>query len=259
MQERFADKTTPRQLPNAADFHDYLEAQELLIGEAEVCAGPPAMIMEAFDAMVGGQGVAREAPAEDCARLEIAWEQHDRFTDHAAYLWNDLVMYVLQASQFTPELADSRLPPAMQDRLNDYLKQRGAELLAGQTGLVVAIARGAQGYFDPAAAVWPKELAGPLVPSPSQQPDTLAAAALAWLSEVAGADMQTYAPMVASTLQTQLARYDLYEATVLAGLNQHLNCLLDALGLGRSGCVLTTSALSHVCGRTLRDWADSSW
>jgi len=259
MRERFADETTPTHLPDAAGFYDYLEAQELLIGEAEVCSGSAAMIMEAYDAMTGGHAVAQEALPPDCTRLEIAWEQYDLFTDHAANVWNDLVMYVLQASQFSPELADPRLPPDVQVRLNDYLKRRGARLLAGQTGLVVDIARGAQDDFDPPAAVWPTELPGPLVPSPSLQPGNLAATVLAWLIDVAGADMQSYAPVVASALETQLAPYDLYEANVLAGLNQHLSCLMHALGLGRPSAALTASALSHVCGRTLRDWADSSW
>ena len=60
-------------------------------------------------------------------------------------------------------------------------------------------------------------------------------------------------------LQARLAPYDLYEATLLAGLNQHLSCLMDALGLGRPSAALTASALSHVCGLTLRDWGDTSW
>jgi hypothetical protein len=44
----------------------------------------------------------------------------------------------------------------------------------------------------------------------------------------------------------------------LDGLNQHLGCLMDALGLGRPSGPLTASALSHVCGRTLRDWGNTS-
>jgi hypothetical protein len=96
------------------------------------------------------------------------------------------------------------------------------------------------------------------LPPQTPEPVSLATTVLAWLSEVAGADMQTYAPVVASSLQTQLAPYDLYEANVLAGLNQHLGCLMDALGLGQSGAPITASALSHVCGRTLRNWGDSS-
>jgi hypothetical protein len=80
-----------------------------------------------------------------------------------------------------------------------------------------------------------------------------------WLGEVAGDDMQTYAPVVASALESQLAAYDLYEATVLAELNRHISGLMQALGLGRPPTALTASALSHVCGRTLRDWGDASW
>jgi hypothetical protein len=259
MQERFADKTTPEQLPNAAKFHDYLEAQEVLIGEAEVCAGPPAMIMEAFDAIVGGQEVAQEALTGDCARLEIAWEEHDRFTDHAAYVWNDLVMYVIESAQFCPELADPRLPADVQDRLNACLKQRGAQLLAEQSGLVVDLARGAQQFIDCPSSPLPTEPSGPQLATPSLEPGSLAATVLAWLSDVAGADMDAHAPVVASALQAQLGPYEIYEATVLAGLNQHLSGLMDALGLGRPRETLTASALSHVCGRTLRDWGDTSW
>jgi hypothetical protein len=258
MQQRFAGKTTPKQLPTAAEFHDYLEAQGLLIGEAEVCAGPPAMIMDAFDAMVGGPEVAREALPADCARLEIAWERHDLFTDHAAYLWNDLVMYVIEAGQFWPELADPRLPADVQERLNVRLKQHGAQLLAGQSGLVVDLARGAQQFIHCPPTPLPKEPRGLQSATLSLEPGSLAAAVLAWLSDVAGADVHAHARVVASALQAQLAPYEVYEATVLAGLNQHLNCLMDALGLGRPRDTLTPSALSHVCGRTLRDWGDPS-
>jgi hypothetical protein len=258
MQERFLDETTAKHLPDAAGFHDYLEAHELLIGEAEVCSGSAAMIMQAYDAMTGRHAVAQESLPPDCANLEIAWQQHDLFTDHAANLWNDLVMYVIQSSQFCPELADPRLTPTVRDRLNNCLKGREGELLAGQRGLVVDIARAAQDYFDPAELL-PAEPPGPPSPSTSLQPGSLAATVLAWLSDVAGADVHTNAAVVASELQAQLAPYDLYEATVLAGLNQHLSCLMDALGLGQPGGALTATALSHVCGRTLRDWGDTSW
>jgi len=259
MQERFADQTTPRHLPDAAGFHDYLEANELLIGEAEVCSGSAAMIMEAYNAMIGRHAVAQEALPPDCTSLAIDWEQHDLFTDHAANLWNDLVMYVIQSSQFCPELADPRLPPTVRDRLNDHLKRRGAQLLAGQRGLVVDIARGAQDYFDPPAAVLPAEPPVPPLASPSLPSGSLASTVLAWLSDVAGTDLQTYELVVATDFQAQLAPYDLYETTVLAGLNERLICLMDALGLGRPSGTLTASALSQVCGRTLRDWDDTSW
>jgi hypothetical protein len=253
MRERFGDETTPTQLPDAAGFYAYLEEQELLIGEAEVCSGSAAMIMQAYNAMIGRNGVALEAPPPDCARLEVDWEQFDLFTHHAANLWNDLVLYVIQASQFCPELADPRLPPDVQDRLNGFLKQRGTQLLAEQRGLVVDIARivGAAYRAAPSGPAQPPSLTLPV--------ESLAAIVQAWLKAVAAPDMQKYESLVASALQSQLAPYDLYEATILAGLNQHVSCLMDALGLDRPGTALTASALSHVCGRTLRDWGDTSW
>jgi hypothetical protein len=162
---------------------------------------------------------------------------------------------VIQAPRFCPELADPRLPPDVQDRLNACLKRRADELLAGQKGLVVDISRAAQEAFGrPAAAGTP----GPLSPSPGLPPGSLAAAVLAWLGDVAAADLQTYAPVVAEALQAQLGPYDQYEATVLAGLNRHLNGLMQALGLDGPGAALTAPALSHVCGRTLRDWGATS-
>jgi hypothetical protein len=191
--------------------------------------------------------------------LEIAWEQHDLFTDHTANMWNELVMYVIDSARYCPKLADPRLPPDVQDRLNACLKQRGTQLLAGQSGLVVDIARGAQQYIESQSAALPTTPPRPCSPSPDSQPVGLAATVLAWLSDAASADMQVYAPVVASAFQAQLSAYDHYEATVLAGLNQHLNCLMEALGLGRPGAALTASALSHVCGRTLRDWGATSW
>ena len=69
--------------------------------------------------------------------------------------------------------------------------------------------------------------------TPSVEPGSLAATVLAWLSDVAGADVHAHAPVVASALQAQLAPYEIYEATVLAGINQHLGCLMDALGLAQ--------------------------
>jgi hypothetical protein len=259
MQERFGDMAAAAHLPDSAEFYADLEAHELLIGEAEVCPGSPAMIMEAYDAMTGRHVVGHEALPADCISLEIDWEQFDVFTHHAANVWNELVLYVIQASQFCPELADSGLPANVRHRLNGCLKRRGAELLAGQKGLVVDVARAAQDYCSRPVATSLPEPRGPRFPSPSLPAGSLAATVLAWLSDVAAADMQTYAQVVASALAAQLSPYDLYEATVLAGLNEHLNCVMDALGLGRPGAALTASALSHVCARTLRDWGAASW
>jgi hypothetical protein len=256
LRERFGDETAPARLPDAAGFHAGLEEQELLIGEAEVCSGSAAQIMQAYDAMTGGRAVAQEALPPTCAALEVEWEEFDDFTHHAAYVWSDLTLYVMRASQFCPELADPQLPPEVQHRLNECLKRRGAQLLAGQKGLVVDIARAAQDSCGRIAA-WRSQ--PPVPTSPGHQPGSLAAVVLAWLSENAAAEMRTCAPVVAGALQSQLAAYDIYEATVLADLNEHLSCLMRALGLGPPGAPVTASALSHVCGRTLRDWGDVAW
>jgi hypothetical protein len=254
MRERFAGDASPPRLPDSARFYAWIEEQELLIGEAEVCSGSAAMIMQAYDTMTGRHEVAPEALPPRCTGLEIAWEQFDAFTHHAANIWGELVLYVLRAAQFDPELTDPQLPPAVRDRLNGHLKRRGAQLAAGQAGLVVGLARGAQEFCGRPAA-WRPE---PLVTSPDPRPGSLAATVVTWLGEVAGDDMQTYAPVVASALESQLAAYDLYEATVLAELNRHVSGVMQALGLGRPSAALTASALSHVCGRTLRDWGDAS-
>jgi hypothetical protein len=168
-------------------------------------------------------------------------------------------MYLIDTAEFCPELADPRLPADVQDRLNACLRQRASQLLAGQSGLVVNLARGAQQLLDSPSAALPREPLGTQLPTPILEPGSLAMTVLAWLNGVAEADMQGHAPVVASALLGQLAPYDLYEAKVLAGLNQHLSCLIEALGLGRPTDALTPSALSHVCGRTLRDWGDPSW
>jgi hypothetical protein len=258
MQERFAPEAAPSGLPNAEVFYAYLEDHELLIGEAEVCSGPPAMIMQAYDAMLGNRPVAAEALPPDCRRLEIAWDQFDVFTHHAANLWNDLVMYVVQSARFIPELADPRLPADVQARLNSHLKVRGAELLAGQVGQVVNIARSVQSYFGCLDHDGLSESAEPMVPSPIHPQGGVAATVVSWLHKVAEADMQTYGQVVASILEHQLAPYEAHEAAVLSRLNQQMNCLMPALGFNRPSTALTPSALSQVCGRTLRDWGAAS-
>jgi hypothetical protein len=256
--ERFAGESTPTDLPDAAGFYAYLEENELLIGEAEVCAGSPAMILEAYDAIVGRRGVSQEDLPPPCTGLDIDWDQFDLFTYSAATMWRDLAMYAIRMPQFCPKLVDSRLPSELQDRLNALLERRGTKLLKGQTGLVVDIARVVQEYTGPADDSLPEEAAEPPTPSPAHQPPSLAAIVLAWLSCVAPEDMRIYAPVVGNNLQARLAPYDTYEAAVLDALNQRISRLMRALGL-RQTSALTASALSHVFGRTLRDWGCTSW
>jgi hypothetical protein len=158
VQERFVDDAAPAPLPDAAGFYARLEEQELLIGEAEVCSGSAAMIMQAYDGMTGGRAVTLEELPPPCAGPEVVWEQFDVFAHHAANVWSELTPYVIRAAQFCPEFTDPQLPPEVRHRLNDDLKRRGSQLLAEQRGLVVDVTRAAQDYCGRPAAwrpCWP--------------------------------------------------------------------------------------------------------
>ena len=250
--DQFTDATAPTELPDAAGFLAYLEENKLLIGEAEVCSGSHAMITQAYEAILGGNEVAEGALPSSCVSLEIAWEQFDTYTENADSIWRDLVIYAVRMQEFVPQLAEPRLPSDAQERLNALLKQRGVEILAGQKGLVVDIARAALGSGGEPVAL-PQELPGAPVASRVPEQDGLFDTVFAWLRDAAGADIEAHGPVVAEALQAQLAIYDLYEAEVLAGLNQHLNSIMQALGLELED-PLPPSVLSHLCGRTLRDW-----
>jgi hypothetical protein len=258
MQERFGGQAEPARLPDAAAFHAHLEERELLIGEAEVCAGSPAMIMEAYDAMVSRRAVAADALPRDCTELAIAWDNFDLFTHHASDIWNDLVLFVIKTPQFCPQLTDARLRPDLRNRLNAILKQRADQLLAEQNGLVVDIARAAAEYCGDGGQAW--RCKAPVFREALSQPkpDGLATIILQWLSDAAAADVQACPQCIADDLRSQLTPYDAYEASVLDGLNQHLRGMMGVLGWEPPGTALTAQALSQVCGRTLRDWGEPS-
>jgi hypothetical protein len=254
LRERFAAEASETPLPDAAGFYAYLEASELLIGDAEVCSGTPAMIMQAYDAIIGERSIALETLPPVCTRFEIAWDRFDDFTEHAAAIWRDLMLYAIETPRFCPRLSDPNLPPDLQRRLNARLEGRAKQILAAQTGLVVEIARTvAQGAelpsHNPIEAPSP-----PFEPAARQRSRGLAAVVIAWLGEAASSEMRLYEQDIARALEAQLARYDDYEASVLDELNRHVSALLAALGLDQRAAVLTGSALSLVCGRTLTDW-----
>jgi len=261
LQERFAEETTLTPLPNAAGFYQYLEQSELLIGEAEVCAGSPAMILQAYDAVVGRRSVRREDLPPACDSLDIEWDQFDVFADSAATIWRDLVVYAIRTPQFCPHIADPRLPSDIQDRLNALLERRATELLEAQSGLVVDLARIALGSVGPADPIAPPEppvsrVERKAVAQTATAGRTLAATVLSWLQRVAEEDMRNNQPVVADAVESQLAAYDTFEAAVLDELNRNLTRVMQSLGLG-SPRELTASALSQVYGRTLRDWDDA--
>jgi hypothetical protein len=249
--DRFSGET-PTDLPDAAGFLEYLENNDLLIGEAEVCSGTPAMILQAYDAILSGPPVAPEALPSPCESLQIAWDQFDEFTKHAIDIWREAAMYAIRMPEFLPEISHPRVPRDVQARLNTLLRQHGNELLQQQTGLMIEIARTVQTLAGAPADEPPR--APPSTHAlPVPKPGSLAATVLAWLSAAAGADVEAHAPEVASALRARLDPYDCYEASVLAELNRHLSGLMNSLDLD-PGAPSGPAALSRLCGRTLRDW-----
>jgi hypothetical protein len=232
-------------LPDAAGFLAYAEESGLLIGEAEVCAAPAAMIVQGYDAMTGRLPVPETLPAE-VEGLGVAWADHDAFTHHVTGLWDGLVQYLVGQDRLRPVLADHRLPSDLRDRLNARLEARWAGLLAGQKGVPAELAHGA--------------LAFGIVPAPSEAAttsDELASAVLAWLRRED--DLRGFDEVVAEELRTRLGPYDALESATLAGLNEDLAGVMRALGRDPPGEALGPEALSRLCGRTLRDWGSTEW
>jgi hypothetical protein len=251
LEDQFDDETTPTELPDASGFYSYLEHHELLIGEAEVCSGSPAMIIQAYEAMLQGQEFPEHDLPPSCTGLEIDWERFDAFADNAASLWRELAIFAMRMPEFLPRLADPRIPPDIEQRLNARLAERGSELLAGQTGLLIQIARGLQG---PPSAPPP---ALPVEPIAVPEPGSVAASVLEWLTATSETDFRRFTPIVAADLQAQLGAYDSYEGALVDALNQRLAALLLSLGF-EPQTPLTAAVLPGIYGRTLREWSESS-
>ena len=138
------------------------------------------MILQAYDAIIGRRSVSQEDLPPPCASLDIDWDKFDVFTYSAATMWRDLAIYATRMPDFCPKLADSRLPAEVQDRLNALLERRGSELLKGQTGLVVEVARVVREYAGPADDALPEEPSAPTAPLSDPRPGSLASIVLAW-------------------------------------------------------------------------------
>jgi hypothetical protein len=248
MGERYVKDAAPTELPDADGFLAYVEETELLIGDTEVCAGSPSMIIQAYEAIVGGRATGIEQPPDSYATLEIDWNEFDTFAEHAGELWRELVVYALRTWAFVPQLSDTRLPSDIQERLNERLRGHATQLLAQQTGLLTDIAREVQSHLE-----IPTPEPNPIDPG---EPGYLSTVILKWLHAVCETDVRQYAAIVAEALRGQLGSYELYEEQVLGSLNQHLDRMQHALDF-ETAAPLTAVALSRVYGRTLRDWCET--
>ena len=242
--ERFSDENMPAELPDAAGFLEYLEESGLLIGEAEVCSCPPAMILQSYEAILGEQIVSGESLPEPCAGLGIDWDAFDVFAHHAGEMYRDLVMFALRMPAFLPDLDDTSLSPDARQRLSAALTRHGERLLEAQQGMVVELARSVQAAMGPPA---------PAPPRRTTEPSPLAATVTEWLRDVEPAEMELHAPAVAAALESRLGAYEEFEADLLTNLNRDLNAAMRALGF-ETGAPLTRVALTGLCGRTLGDW-----
>ncbi len=247
--ERFAEDDVPAELPDSAGFLEYLEAAELLIGEAEVCSCPPEMILQSYKAMTRGKASV-SAPQID--GLSIDWDLFDDFAESAGDMWRELVMFAIRTPALIPQLDGAVLPDVVKERLNALLLQRGTQLLEARDGLVVAVADAVR-----------EAVGGPTMPmhvnagiSNKVQPGTVAAEVMGWLRQNAPDDVARYGAVVEGELQLQLGPYEDYELGVLERINRSLDSAMKALDL-ETGPAIARAALSRICGPTIRDWADN--
>ena len=245
--EQFFEEDAPVELPDPAGFLEYLEEAGLLIGEAEVCSCPPAMILQSYEAMTR---VPENVSVPQFHGLSIDWDRFDDFAEAAGDMWQEMVMFAIRMSGLIPQLDKAELTDDVQERLNALLSKRGAQLLEERDGLVVEIAESVRRQMNtlpkplPAHAGMPREV----------QPGAVAAMVMEWLRSEAPEDLATYAAVVDGALQLQLGPYEEYEAGVLMRINRSLDRVMRALNLD-AGPAIAQGALSQICGRTMRDWA----
>jgi hypothetical protein len=245
--DRFSEEDTPAELKDAAGFLAYLEESGLLIGEAEVCSCPPAMILQSYEAMIQETAAVSVPQIHD---ISVDWERFDEFAESAGEAWQTLIMFAIRMPDLIPQLDSLELPLDVTERLNQCLMARGTQLLERRGGLVVEVANGVRsmsGRPTPplvARTDLPREI----------QPYTATAVVMEWLRKEAPDEITAYESSVARELQLRLGPYEEYEAGVLRRTNEYLCRAMKALDL-EAGPPLTQAALSRICGPTMHEWA----
>jgi hypothetical protein len=245
--ERFAEQDAPAELPDAAGFLAYLEETGLLIGEAEVCSCPPELILQSYEAMTREtENVSIPQPPD----LAIDWERFDDFAEAAGDMWREIVIFAIRMPALIPQLEGVEFPTDVKDRLNGLLLERGTRLLDARDGLVVAVAESVRSVIGTPATPLPSQagLSGEI------QTGSLVEIVMDCLRNSAPDEAAKYASAIGSALNSQLGPYEEYEAGVLARINASLDGVMKALNL-EGGPAITQSALSQLCGRSMRDWA----
>ncbi|OQX16388.1 MAG: hypothetical protein BWK73_04115 [Thiothrix lacustris] len=258
MNERFVSDAE-KALPDAKGFYAWLEQEKLLIGPEEVCGGSEAMISRAYDAMRGKTAslASLESSLPSVAAMQIDWDAYDVFTFNVSELWRKAIWFVMQMRDFGITVQDETLPPALRDTINAHLQARFQQVLVGQSGLAVEIARLTLEESGRSLEEWLSvqadflaEIAYPteLTTASSQ----LSATIMADLAQAV--ELADYAPVVVQAVEQQVARYEAFETAVLRAFNGHLEAILLALGYETAG-ELTAVDLSAMYGKTLRDYS----
>ena len=245
--EKFADADAATELPDAAGFLEYLEQDGVLIGEAEVCSCPPAMILQSYEAMTS---VAAGVSAPPADVLPIDWERFDDFAEAAGEMWRETILFAIGMPDWIPQLDHPELPDVIGHRLNALLMERGTQLLKEREGLVAEVAESVREVVEtPARSPQSKQkLAGQTI-----RPGTVAAKVMEWLREKAPEEIARHRLAVESAVRQQLGQYENYEAEVLGRINASLGIVMKSLDLP-FGSAITPMALSRICGRTMPDW-----
>lgn len=261
MNDRFKVDPADKALPDAKGFYTWLEAEQLLIGEAEVCAGSEVMISKAYETMKARTSADKPAqPPAKLADMAVAWEQFDQFTFNTSNLWRKAILFVIQMQDFRIELHERSLPSGLADSINTYLHESFSQLLQAQSGLAVELARltvAESGHsLDEWMTVQQAFLAeiGYQAPEHTATENALAEAMTQQLSKVF--DLSSCQATVTYALSKQLASYAAFETAALQAFNEHLGQIQTALGCDTAGAHLTTHDLSGIYGKTLRDWPE---
>jgi hypothetical protein len=234
-------------LPDAAGFLEYLEEAGLLIGEAEVCSCPPALIIQSYEAMTQG---AAPVAVPQIPEVTVDWDRFDEFAEAAGEMWQALIMFAIRMPDLIPQLDAAELPVHVGETLNRHLSERGAQLLDERDGLVVQVAESIRSLAGKPTP--PLRAGGDL--AREIQPDTVAATVMEWLRGKAPEEMARHGEIVGAAIQSQLGPYEEYEARVLRRVDTNLHLAMEALGFDAESA-LSAAALTRICGRTIRDWA----
>ncbi len=264
--EQGITKQEEAELPAANEFYSWLEENELLIGEAEVCGGSELMISKAYEAMLGlrpdiPQHIEDVLP--ELAALEIDWQAYDAFAANASNLWRKAIQFIIYMKGFNTQFDTPTLPTDLQPELNTWFTEHFSNLLEKQTGLTVDIARLTLHESEHTLDEWLLTGKTFLDEIDYQEPEQ-AAPQMKSLTQTIMRQLEQdtalngYRDIINEMTEQQMARYHAYESAVLNTINHHLSHIQQSLGYHHAANDPVSSAdLCALFGATLRKWPEA--